>query len=1214
MNDEALPASGPSQDCEPAPKRVPTVGIGSSAGGVHALQQFFESLPDEVDAAFVVVVHLDPVHQSELPAILAARTRMPVAQVSGRVPLEARHVYVIPPNRQLFVTDHHLGIAEFDEPRWQRAPIDLFFRSLAAQRGDDFAIVLSGAGSDGALGIKAVKEAGGIILVQDPEEAEYGSMPRSAMATGLADFVLPVREIAARLPELIANRDLVPPEPEDEADADAMRRILSHLLVRTGHDFSSYRKSTVRRRIARRMQVRRAATMNDYLSILRESSEEAQALLADLLISVTTFFRDSAAFERVAALAVPSLFEDKGAADAIRVWVPGCATGEEAYSIAMLLLEEAGRHNIRCPIQVFASDLDDAALATGREGRYPLAIEADMTEERLKRFFTRETDHYRVTRDLRDAVLFARHSLLRDPPFSRVDLISCRNLLIYLERPLQQQVCATFHFALNPSGYLFLGASESADSPTGMFRPLDREARLYQRLPAPTDGGLRARIGAVTFGLEPLSARTPSPFRATLDDAMHREALERFAPPSVLVDESFRVAHLSETAGRYLQPPGGALVNDVTQLVREELRTDLRAALHATFGRNESALSGPIAVRFNGSARRVYLQARPITDPKGARSALVLFLEGASLGDDATDAAQIEERATDAEVWQLQQELQYTQSQLRTSREEYEGAFEELRAANEELQSINEEYRSTGEELETSKEELQSINEELQTVNAELKAKLDDVSRSHSDIQNLMDATDVGILFLDTDLRIKRFTARVADLFNIAAGDEGRSITDFTHSLEYGSLAQDARGLLCDLASIEREVRSRNGDWHLLRMRPYRTEENKIDGVVVTLVNIGELRRVRDALREGEARMRAVIDGVADAIVTIDEHGAIQSVNAATTRMFGYSAEELSGRDVDALVASPHDGLHAGYLERYMRTGESGIMGRTREVNGRRKDGSVFPLELTISEIQHGGERLFIGFARDLSERRQFEARLNRLHSNRLDTMADMATALAHEINQPLAAASNYVSAARHMLGAKAESSVPAVDEALEKAASQMLRAGQIISHLREFMGRGEPNKLEQSLHDLIRSACELVTPAAREAEVQVALRLDAAEDAVLADRVQIEQAIVNLSRNAIEAMSGQEGERKLTISTSLENDMIRTDITDTGTGVSPSAYAELFVPFTSTKATGLGVGLSISRSIIEAHYGSIWAEANPGGGAKFSFTLPLARLESASE
>ena len=814
---------------------------------------FFESLPDDVEAAFVVIVHLDPSRQSELSSILAARTRMPVAQVTGLMPLESRHVYVIPPNRQLLVTDQHLALTEFDEPRWQRAPIDLFFRSLAAQRGDDFAIVLSGAGSDGSIGIKAVKESGGIILVQDPDEAEYGSMPRSAVATGLADLVLPVREIAGRLPELIRIRQVPQSEDLTETDGEAMQRILSNLRIRSGHDFSSYKKSTVRRRIARRMQVQRAATMADYLAALRENSNEAQALFADLLISVTTFFRDTAAFDKLTALVIPRLFDEKGAADTIRVWVPGCATGEEAYSIAILLLEEASRHEIRCGLQVFASDLDDGALIVAREGRYPIAIEANVTEERLWRFFTREGDHYRVTRELRDIVLIAEHSLLRDPPFSRVDLISCRNVLIYLDREVQQQVCATFHFALQRSGYLFLGSSENADSPVGAFRAVDREARIYRRTSIPSEVRVTPRTEAVTIGLEPLPPRTQAAFRARVEAGVHREALESLAPPSVIVDESYRVVHLSEHAGRYLQPSGGTLTNDITELVREELRFDLRAALHRAFAQDEASLHGPIGVRFNGDRRRVYLQTRPThSEPSASRSAIVFFFEGEGLGAVGLTSPKIEEQSTDEQMQQLLQELQFSQSQLRASREEYEGANEELRAANEELQSVNEEYRSTAEELETSKEE-------LQTVNSELKTKLESVSRAHSDVQNLMAATDVGILFLDPQLRINRFTPRISELFNIASGDEGRLITDFTNRLDYDDLAGDARKVLRDLASTQREVHGKDGGWYLTRLKPYRTVEDKIDGVVVTFVDIGERRRAEDALRDSESRMRIMV-------------------------------------------------------------------------------------------------------------------------------------------------------------------------------------------------------------------------------------------------------------------------------------------------------------------------------------------------------------------
>ena len=484
------------------------------------------------------------------------------------------------------------------------------------------------------------------------------------------------------------------------------------------------------------------------------------------------------------------------------------------------------------------------------------------------------------------------------------------------------------------------------------------------------------------------------------------------------------------------------------------------------------------------------------------------------------------------------------------------------------------------------------------------------MSRAHSDIQNLMAATDVGILFLDTQLRINRFTPRIAELFNIASGDEGRTFTDFTHNLDGEDISRDARVVLRDLTSVEREVRSRGGSWYLMRLRPYRTVEDKIDGVVMTFVDIGERRRAQVALGDSEARLRAVIDGVADSIVTINEAGIIRTVNASTGRMFGYAPEELIGRNVSILTPEPHRSQHDRYIRRYLETGEARIIGIGREVEGRRKDGSTFPVELTVSETRHGDERLFIGFVRDLSERRRFEARLKRLHGNRIELMADMATALAHELNQPLAAAANYLFTARHLIAGKPEPAGEAINDALDKASSQMHRAGQIIAHLREFISRGEPDKMEHSLHDLILGTCELVAPSARQAAVEIVLHLDAAEDKVLADRVQIEQAMVNLIRNAFEAMSDAP-KRKLTISTALEDGMIRADFSDTGHGLPAKAGAEMFVPFSSTKTNGLGVGLSISRSIVEAHYGTIWAEPNPNGGAKLCFTLPLARLEN---
>ncbi|HSC18251.1 MAG TPA: CheR family methyltransferase [Rhizomicrobium sp.] len=849
-----MPNRGTNIDADSAPasekSRKIVAGVGASAGGVKALIAFFEALPEKPDVAFVVIAHLDPQSHSQLPEILAAHSSMPVQQVTGTSQLRTDCIYVISPDRQLEISDHHINAIPFEEPRGRRMPIDFFFRSLAEQHGDGFAVVLSGAGSDGAIGVRAIKEQGGIILVQDPDEAEYGMMPRAAISTEAADLVLPAAELAKRLAELAqSKRETADALSSATQEEDVLRRILAHLRVRTGHDFSHYKRSTVLRRIARRMQVTRKESFDEYFAHLRESAEEAQLLLADLLISVTTFFRDAGAFESLKQNAIPHLFENRDAESRIRIWSVGCATGEEAYSLAMLLLEEAGKQEFRPDIQIFATDMDVRALAIAREGCYPSAIEADVSEERLRRFFQRDGDDYRVKRELRDIVLFANHSLLRDPPFSRIDLISCRNLLIYLNRDLQQQVLTTFNYALNRQGYLFLGSSESADHPEHLFQTVDREARVYQTTGRADRPPLLPRL----LGMTPVMGHPPEPPPPVLRQVrtLHREALEQAASPSILVDSNYRVLHLSENAGRYLQPSGGSLSADVTELVREEIRFELRSALHRAFEHGEPTLSSLLMVKFNGAAHRLYFQVKPIdVSEKAQARALILFVEGeAESGAVAGRTLEGSQAAAGDTIHQLQQELDLAHSRLRTMREESEAANEELRAANEELQSINEEYRSTAEELETSKEELQSINEELQTVNSELKLKLDTVSRANSDLQNLMAATDFGTLFLDAGLRIKRFTPRTSELFNITQNDIGRQITDFTHQLAYEELAADVARVLKDLAPIEREVSSRNGGWFLVRVRPYRTVDDKIDGVVATFVDITEQKTWETRLR-----------------------------------------------------------------------------------------------------------------------------------------------------------------------------------------------------------------------------------------------------------------------------------------------------------------------------------------------------------------------------
>jgi two-component system CheB/CheR fusion protein len=961
-------ASGPGSEQTVAAPVI--VGIGASAGGIRALQAFFEALPGNTNAAFVVVVHLDPASRSELSGILATRTSMPVIQVRAKESLQPNRVYVIPPDRRLDVSDHEISASEFDQPRGHRAPIDLFFRSLA-EHGDGFAVVLTGAGADGAIGVKAVKEAGGIILVQDPDEAEYPSMPRSAIATGTADFVLPVREIALRLVDLIKARLTVSLPETPQVDEEVLRRILAHLRIRTGHDFSKYKRSTVIRRLARRMQVTRTDGLHSYHDFLLEFPDEAQALLADLLISVTTFFRDADAFEALRAQVIPHLFDAKDTSETIRVWVPGCATGEEAYSIAILLLEEAVRHDLRPAIQLFGSDLDGRALAAAREGRFPAAIEADVSEERLRRFFLREPDHYRVRQELRDILLFASHDLLKDPPFSRIDLVSCRNVLIYLDRELQQQVISTFHYALNRNGFLILGSSESADSPPGLFRVVDRNARIMQ---STGHAGDKRRILPPLLGGLGIREQPGQPGRLLTpgDAALHRRAIEKVAPPSMLVDATHRVVHLSENAGRYVQPSGGALSGDAVDLVRPELRFELRTALHAAFEHHRPTLSLPILVQFNGAPHRVHIQVKPAMDDGEVelRHALVLFIEGEAVDNQMAGS----EQPSDQTVVRLRHELEQSQQRLRTMREESEASNEELRAANEELQSINEEYRSASEELETSKEELQSINEELQTVNSELKLKLDAVSRAHNDLQNLMAATDFGTLFLDPALCIKRFTDRVTDLFRITPADEGRPITDFAHQLEYDDLIKDARTVLADLAAIRREIRSRNDRWYDVRLRPYRTVEDKIDGVVITFVDITERRHVEEALRGSQRQLqqqKRLVDLSRDPIFVWDVDNGVVEWNRGSEELYGYSREEVLGKHKEEILRTRVPG--SSFAELKSKLVEVGSW--TGELMQQTKAGRELTVEARLQLECFGGRRLVLESTRDVSDRKRWEQR-----------------------------------------------------------------------------------------------------------------------------------------------------------------------------------------------------------------------------------------------
>jgi two-component system, chemotaxis family, CheB/CheR fusion protein len=848
-------------------KKPTVIGIGASAGGLAALKKFMEHVPDNSGLSFVVVVHLSPKHESHLAELLQPHVRFPVEQVAETTPLQPNHVYVIPPNANLSTIDTHLRLSKLEERRQERAPIDHFFRTLAKTHdGEAIAVILTGTGSDGTLGIRDIKANGGLVIVQDPTEAEFDGMPQSAIATGLVDVVLPV----AAIPEAILRFDRIEPRLPTPADGEEipqtervlLQKIFAQLRARTDRDFSRYKHTTILRRIARRMQLNDVEDLPKYLEMLHERPEEVGALADDLLITVTSFFRDPEVFEKLKKAELPRLFSAKPQSEAIRVWSVGCATGEEAYSLAIALVEEAGQRDVPRQIQVFASDLHADSLDKAREGFYPGDIATDVGPERLARFFTKEDGGYRIRKEIRDLVVFAPHNILADPPFSRLDLISCRNLLIYLERDVQHEVIELFHYALNPEGVLLLGSAETMEA-MDLFRVLDKKLCVFRKRNVPVREP-RLPVFPMTRHRGPGELRK-APVRQGEPIAygrLHQHMVEEYAPPSILIGPDNKIVHLSEHAGRYLVHPGGEPTMNVLKVVHEDLRVELQACLQSFREIKRPFDSRPIPVRFNSHTRPVIMHVRAALEPEREGFILVIFEEREPEVTEGPAEPLSGEREYAQRVKKLEEEVAFANQRLKSIIEQYEESQEEMKASAEEMQSANEELRSTLEELETSKEELQSINEELQTANQQNRHKVEELAQLSTDLQNLLSATEIATLFLDREFRILRFTPKLGDLFNIRATDRGRPISDLTHRLGNVDLRADAENVLKTLIPLEREIQDERGSWYFARTNPYRTAEDRIGGVVITFVDIDRRKRIENELRASEERLRISNDAL----------------------------------------------------------------------------------------------------------------------------------------------------------------------------------------------------------------------------------------------------------------------------------------------------------------------------------------------------------------
>jgi two-component system CheB/CheR fusion protein len=844
----------------------PIVGIGASAGGLEALEQFLGHVPDTSGMAFVIVQHLDPTHKGILPELLQRTTRMAVFQVKDRMRVKPDCIYVIPPNKDMSILHGVLHLFEPTAPRGLRLPIDFFLRSLAEDRQQhSIGVILSGMGSDGTMGLRAIKEKAGVALVQEPASARFDSMPRSVIDAGLADIVAPAEDLPGKIIDYLRHILVITKtdHPLEEKDQSGLEKILILLRAKTGQDFSLYKKNTIYRRIERRMGIHQIDRIAAYVRYLQENPQEVELLFKELLIGVTSFFRDPAAWELLQGEAIPALLADRPAGGMLRAWSVGCSTGEEAYSLAIAFKEalEQVKPAEKFTLQIFATDLDRDAIDKARQGFYPANIAADVSAGRLQRFFVQEGNGYRVGKEIRELVTFATQNVIMDPPFTKLDILICRNLLIYLSPELQKKVLPLFHYSLNPGGILFLGNSETVSAFTALFEPLNIKSRLFRR----RDSLLPAEPVAFPASFAPFqpggSKELPmvKPV-ANLQSLADQLLLQHFSPPAVLVNDKGDILYISGRTGKYLEPAAGKANWNIFAMAREGLRFELGSAFQKALRQKGAITVKGLLVGTNGGTQSVDVTVQAIEEPETLRGmVMIVFTDVASPLVKKAPGRSRTAPAGSARALELEQELQQVREALQTTREEMQSSQEELKSTNEELQSTNEELQSTNEELTTSREEMQSLNEELQTVNAEQQSKMDELARINNDMRNLLNSTEIVTVFLDNDLHVRRFTSGANKLFKLIPGDVGRPLSDIASDLLYPGMTEEAQEVLRSLVFSEKQIAAVDGRWFSVRIMPYRTMEDVIGGVVITFAEITAAKKIEAELRAENARLKGLL-------------------------------------------------------------------------------------------------------------------------------------------------------------------------------------------------------------------------------------------------------------------------------------------------------------------------------------------------------------------
>lgn len=1176
----------------------PIVGVGASAGGVEALQKLFKSLPPDRGIAYVVVVHLAPDHPSHLADILAKSTSMQVAQVLADVAVEANRIYVIPPNHFLTLDSGFLRIRKIPQPRPLSRSVDRLFISLAEELQErSICIVLTGADHDGTVGLKAIKAVGGMVMAQLPETAQHPGMPESAVHTGLVDYILPIEEMGRKLTQYIDQSGLWQPRlPAPTEDTQALGEILNLLCTRGGGDFRGYKEGMLMRRTRRRMALHGLTGLDAYADYLRKNADEVRALGADFLIKVTEFFREPAAWQALEQLVLPKIIESAVPGEPLRVWVAGCATGEEAYSMGITLMELMKKGGLSIKLNIIGSDLDQSALETARAGRYPESITTVLNPELVARYFVRSDDgQFVVRKALRESVIFSQHNLLADPPFSHMNLVSCRNLLIYMQPEVQDKILRMFHFALNPEGYLFLGKSETIGEHHELFTPVDKPHRLYRSVP--TERKIPVKLPLVAEALTTRAVNQPGGHAARLAHAeLVRELLLRQrSATAVLIDHNSQVLYFYGPTHAFIRQPEGAATRDLLYMVSDEMRIALRAVIHSV--RSEGK-KGEIILPCSPKDKR-QLRVRAIKAGEESSGLILVTFEYEALGNEPSQAA------TDAESWakrQLEDDLRTTRHDLETSIQALETSNVELRIANEEAMSINEELQSANEELETSKEEMQSVNEELNTVNTDMERTVNELRRANDDLSNLLAGSDLPTLFLDRELRIKRFTPASRRLFSLLPSDLGRSIGDFASRLEPQDLIATAQQVQRSRSVAEDEVHTPEGHFYLRRILPYRVEADRIEGVVVTFVPIDALKQAERELRESEKRFRMLADTAPVFIWIGGLGGTLEFINRRFADEAGYTVGELLGTGWHRLIY-PSD--LPGYLAA-CKDSEIACKGYDFELRLRKANGTYHWMRF-VGEPKIERKKLigFVGSSVDIQYHKDAEEQLRQADQRKDEFLA----ILGHELRNPLspirnaAEALNFVDSEDKRLSWARETIIRQVDH-MTRLVDDLLDIARLTRGTLTL--RKETMDMAVIVHHALDSTKALFET--RKQHLTVAIR---DEPLFLnGDPVRLTQVVENLLSNA--AKFTEEG-GKVTLDVRREGHELVMSVEDNGIGIPERMLSKIFGLFMQEdraarkSSNGLGIGLSLVFQLVSLHGGTITASSRGvGQGSEFVMRLPL--------